>query len=76
MNNKRIIVTPTTRELLNLFRQYGKWQSKLISLTEMLGIENGVVGTSCDLYQELVATIGDVVGENVCNESGEGDILI
>ena len=74
--DKKIIVTPTTKKLLNLFRQYGKWQSELISLAETLGVNDGVVDASCALHQELVAVIGNVVGENVCDESDDENILI
>ena len=74
--DKKIIVTPTTKKLLNLFRQYGEWQSELISLAEKLGVKDDVVDASCALHQELVAVIGNVVGENVCDESDYDNILI
>lgn len=76
MNNKRIMTTPETTELINLFRQYCEWQSKMIALTDEIDVENEIAVMSGDLYQAMATLIGSVVTENISNRSDEEHILI
>lgn len=76
MNNKRIMTTPETTELINLFRQYCEWQSKMIALTEEIDVENEIAVMSGDLYLAMATLIGSVVTENISNRSDGEYILI